>query len=101
MIRTTMFCLAVAMCWRAAMGNEWLQAQTVEMFTAHYAHDEAVVYVSGGASGNWLTIQRANLADYERRGFDPSYSYVLSDFKPLVKKLSNGKWEITFTSDVR
>lgn len=60
----------------------------------------ARIEVSGGVSGTWLTVERANKNDSEAKGFDPSYTYLLSDFKPLVKKLRNGKWEIQFTSEI-
>ena len=59
--------------------------------------------ISGGVSGTWLVIDRANKTDNDpvgKGGFDPSYTYLISDFKPLVKKLRNGKWEIQFTAEI-
>ena len=37
---------------------------------------------------------------YYERGYDPSHTYMLCDYKPIAKKLKNGKWEITFVSEI-
>jgi len=61
------------------------------------------IQIEGGVSGVWLTVERANKTDPRptgKGGFDPSYTYLLSDFKPLIKKLKNGKWEIQFTAEI-
>jgi len=61
------------------------------------------IVVHGGVSGNWMSIERANksdLAPVGEGGFDPSYTYILVDFKPLVKKLRNGRYEIQFTAEI-
>lgn len=61
------------------------------------------IQISGGVNGtNWLTIYKANLSDPTAAGldFDPSFTYLLCDYKPIVHRLSNGKYEITFTSEI-
>lgn len=58
------------------------------------------IEVKGGVSGTWLIVSRANKMAPDARGFDPSYTYLISDFKPMVKKLRNGKYQIQFTCDI-
>jgi hypothetical protein len=61
------------------------------------------IIISGGVSGDWLRIERANKTDPNpvgKGGFDPSYCYLISDFKPIAKKLKNGKWLIQFTAEI-
>ena len=49
----------------------------------------------------WLTAVNVDRCDrYDERGYDPSYTYMLCDYKPIAKKLKNGKWEITFVSEI-
>jgi hypothetical protein len=63
---------------------------------------------SGGVSGEWLEVRRYNLNDHANRAFDPSYVAIVSDFKPIVRKVvpdpsgtdGGGKWEITFMSEI-
>ena len=55
--------------------------------------------ISGGVHNSWLKIQRHNLKAFDAKGFDPCYTSIESDFKPIAKKLPNGKWEITFVSE--
>jgi hypothetical protein len=58
------------------------------------------IEIKGGVSGTWLVVGRANKSDPEGRGFDPSWTWLLSDFKPTVKKRSDGKYLIQFTCDI-
>lgn len=58
------------------------------------------IEVKGGVSGAWLVINRANKKDPRGRGFDPSYTYMISDFKPMVKQLKSGKWQIQFECSI-
>ena len=58
------------------------------------------ILFAGGVSGLWLTVVRTNTKDPEAKAFDPSYTYLLCSFKPLVRKLANGQYEITFTSEI-
>jgi hypothetical protein len=32
--------------------------------------------------------------------FNPCYTNIICDYKPIVKKLPNGDWEIVFSSDL-
>ena len=38
-------------------------------------------------------------ADWSKDGYNPSFTYLVSDYKPMVKKVS-GKWQIAFTSEI-
>jgi hypothetical protein len=58
------------------------------------------IEIKGGVSGTWLIVGRANKTAPDAKGFDPSYTYLVSDFKPIVKKLRSGKYEIQFTCDI-
>jgi hypothetical protein len=58
------------------------------------------IEIKGGVSGTWLVVGRANKMAPDAKGFDPSYTYLISEFKPIVKKLKSGKYEIQFTCDI-
>jgi hypothetical protein len=32
--------------------------------------------------------------------YHPNWTYIITDYKPIVKKLSYGKYQISFTSDI-
>lgn len=53
-----------------------------------------------GEERSWLFIRSANHRDWMQQGYEPSYTYVICDYKPMVKKRDDGTWEITFTSEV-
>jgi hypothetical protein len=46
----------------------------------------------------WLKVFQFDRKD-AGNGYDPSYVYLVSDYKPMVKKVG-GKWQITFTSEI-
>jgi hypothetical protein len=48
----------------------------------------------------WLVIEAHNGHEWAKRGFDPSYTRLVSDYKPMARKLPNGQWEIAFTSEI-
>lgn len=83
----------------------WIFGQGAASFDVEKPMDgqPSRILVSGGVSGTWLEIKRANTHQGNpagKGGFDPSYTYLLSDFKPTVKKLKSGRWEIQFTSEI-
>jgi hypothetical protein len=55
---------------------------------------------AGGVSGNWLTIARVNAKDPTSKGFDPSQTYIVTDFEPKVRKTKEGKWLIQFECSI-
>jgi hypothetical protein len=46
-----------------------------------------------GAHFRWLIIRRHDNGEHET---DPSFTSIESDYKPTVRKMKNGKWEIVF-----
>lgn len=61
--------------------------------------DVMTIKLNGGVSGTWLTIARHNHRD-DPKGFDPSMTSIVVDFKPVATKRKDGRWEITFISDL-
>ena len=48
----------------------------------------------------WLeAVSYSNDADWAKDGYNPSFTYLVSDYKPMVKKIG-GKWQIGFTSEI-
>jgi len=47
------------------------------------------------ANESWLVVHRNNAPNSEKC-FDPSFMNIISQFKPMVKKLKDGTSEITF-----
>jgi hypothetical protein len=46
----------------------------------------------------WLEIHTADKNSWPKDGWHPSFTSIISQYKPLVNKTKDGKWEITFTS---
>ena len=47
----------------------------------------------------WITAYSYD-SDYKTEGYHPSFTYIVSDYRPIVKQLPNGKWQITFTDEL-
>jgi hypothetical protein len=48
----------------------------------------------------WLeAVAYSSDADRKKDGYNPSFTYHVSDYKPMVKKI-DGKWQIKFTSEI-
>jgi len=93
--------VAIIFCYWLAFG------QTVEVFNDFGKRDDAdwknaarQIFICGGIHGRWLTISRFDTKAPDQRGFDPSFTYEICKFKPIVKKLPNGYWQISFTSEL-
>lgn len=55
----------------------------------------------GVNNAGWLVVKRHNAkALDQKQDFDPCFTSVVSDYKPIVRKMENGKYEIEFTSDL-
>lgn len=64
---------------------------------------DRVLLIKGKVAGeikNWLSIESHNGSEWEENGFDPSYTRVVSDYKPMFRHLPNGQWEIMYTSEI-
>ena len=89
----------------AITGAYHMAAQTAAPALIHQDYTQAFdsVTFQGKVADEWhfwLKVRRANMHDHEPRGFDPSYTAVFSEYKPMVRKLANGTWEIQFTSEI-
>lgn len=105
MIRT-IYWFSLALIVALVLWHCTVHAQTVEVYNVFGKQDDAnwknaarQIFIAGGLSGRWLTIGRVNTTAPDQRGFDPSFTYVISKYIPIVKKLPNGNYEITFTSE--
>ena len=82
-------------------------AQMVEVYNIFGKQDDSTwkypakqLFISGGYAGRWLTIVRFDTTAPEQHGFDPSFTYVISKFKPVARQLKNGDWEIHFECSI-
>jgi hypothetical protein len=46
----------------------------------------------------WLAVNGYG-SDFEREGYHPSFTYIVSDYQPMVKKIG-AKYQITFKSEI-
>lgn len=53
----------------------------------------------GGEAACWLRVERYNTKDRAPKCFDPSYTQIISDFKPVATKQADGKWQIVFVTE--
>jgi len=103
MIKLILWCSICALI--GVVLSKWIFGQTTitSDLTKPLDGKPARIVISGGVSGVWMTIERANRTDQNpvgEGGFDPSYTYIYSDFKPVAKRLKNGKWVIQFTAEI-
>jgi len=59
--------------------------------------------VQGKVAGDlkaWMVIQSFNGKDFPGNGFDPTYTHITADYKPMFRQLHDGRWEILFTSPI-
>ncbi len=64
--------------------------------------DRAVI-LKGRIAGDWkswLVIEAHNGQYWDKDGYDPSYTRVVCDYKPIFRHLPNGQWEIGFVSEL-
>ncbi len=64
---------------------------------------ERSILIKGKVAGDWKTwllIEAHNGDVWRADGYDPSYTRLVCDYKPLFRKLANGQWEIMFTSEI-
>lgn len=67
------------------------------------SNGDRVLMLKGKVAGeykNWLVIETFNGNEWKTNGYDPIYTRVLCDYKPMFRKLSNGQWEIMFQSEI-
>ena len=70
----------------------------VVMHAAPEAKEPPYVDFAGGVAGNWLRVERHNTKAHDARGWDPSYVSIVSDYRPVVLPMSDGRFVIHFES---
>src|SRR5262252_6563395 len=67
------------------------------------AAEAKMIEIIGKVAGDWkkwMTIRRINTTEKPERGFDPSMTFIVVDYKPIVKKMKSGAYQISFTSEI-
>jgi hypothetical protein len=99
-MKTSLYCLIIAVLLRLSFD---VTAQTVEVYNAfgkqNEEHPAKQIFICGGTQGLWLTISRFDTTAPDQHGFSPNYTYAICKFLPIVKRLPNGLYQISFTSE--
>jgi len=92
-------CLTAAIAVRLAFDAK---AQTAVTPVTTTGQERTITIQGKVADGTryWLSIEAHNGAAFDDRGFEPSYTRIVSDYKPMFRKLASGQWEIMFTSEI-
>lgn len=48
----------------------------------------------------WLSVNSYSGGDWKKDGYNPSFTYIRCQYKPIIKKMPDGQWQITFTSEI-
>lgn len=100
----SLLCLAVVAGWMTGAGVMKLDARDEPPRQAFVQDGDRILLVkckfTGDAPRVWLVVEAHNGHEFKERGFDPSLTRVLSDYKPVFRKLPSGQWEIGFESEV-
>jgi len=67
------------------------------------AAEAKMIEVIGKVAGDWhkwMTIRRINTTERPERGFDPCMTFIVVDYKPIIKKMKSGAYQISFTSEI-
>ena len=48
----------------------------------------------------WLSINSLAGSEWIQEGYHPGFTYLRSQFKPIVKQLPEGQYEITFSAEI-
>ena len=96
-MKTTIYCLLIAIVLRCAF--EVAQSQMVDVPTdPQIKADMIFVWKFYGERRAWLKAFRYDGKE-AKNGYDPSFTYLVSDYIPQVKKIA-GKYQITFTDQL-
>jgi hypothetical protein len=96
-MRLTLYCLAIAVGMRLAfdtatgqmnIGNDHAYVLPGKIGLHWRLHDEDRV---------WLELRSADREAWPKEGFNPSFTSIITEYRPLVNQLPNGKFEVTFT----
>lgn len=97
-MRISIYCLLIALALNVAF------SQTVEVPSdaKFITSGDRVILIKGKVAGDtrvWLVIEAYNASKWKANGFDPCFTRVVCDYKPLFRKIGN-QWEIMFTSEL-
>ena len=48
----------------------------------------------------WLSINTFDNKSWPKEGWHPSFTYLMSHYRPVIKRLPNGQWQISFTDEL-
>lgn len=77
--------------------------QTVQVRPEYVINGDRALLIKGKTAGSvnvWMTLEAHNGAQWIDDGFNPSYTRLICDYKPMFRKLPTGQWEIMFTSEI-
>jgi hypothetical protein len=108
MINPHLFCLSVALAMRMAFDQAIGQQapinhptpNTHELHTYVLPGKVAIEWKFYEETRVWLSINSFDSKAWYNDGYNPSFTYIMSTALPVVKKLSNGQYQISFTSEL-
>lgn len=79
------------------------QVDTIVNATQYLEGRERVLMIKGRTAGKvepWLWVEAHNGYHWKEEGYNPSYTRLVSEYKPVVKQLKTGQWQIQFISEL-
>lgn len=76
----------------------WAGGHSTSLNNTSPALDKALL-IKGKVAGEWkewLVIETYNGHEWISNGYDPAFTHVVSDYKPLFRQLPDGRWEMIF-----
>ena len=70
---------------------------------AYVVDTDRVILIKGKVAGDlktWLVVEGHNGYQWQSNGYDPCLTRVVCDYKPMMRKMQNGQWEIMFVSPI-
>jgi hypothetical protein len=102
MLRTSIYCLGIALAMRVAFDLTAQEVSVARPDKHTYLTDKkaAVEWHFHDEYRVWLSVNAYNGYNWAEEGYHPSFTYVLCNYKPVVRKLPNGSYQITFVSGI-
>jgi len=103
LLKLSIGCLIIAIALRLAFDHVTAQQVVTPNPTLHFADKHAAqnltlsFHFSDGEQRTWLTLSNH---DPNTKDFHPSLTSILCDYKPVVRKRNDGKYQIQFTSEI-
>ena len=96
-LKTSIYCLLIALLLAGAY------AQVVESHTSYTTSTDRILMIKGMVARDmtsWLIVEARNGTEWKKNGFDPIYTHLICNYKPLFRRLPTGQWEIMFQSEI-